>query len=157
MRRGFLVLSAVLATAALAATPALAQNVHFIRSSDSLTNSGALKANFKIAGLGDNETITVTLMADAQVQYACFNHGEKHPQAKNKEFTSGTVSASGDFTSGQNGQITGSLTAEPPGPGNFSCPPGQDLRLTYVNYTNVTLTAGGDTVSLDDQTFGEPV
>lgn len=157
MRRALLVLGAVLATAALAATPALAANPHFIRASDTTTNSGALQANFKLAGLGDNETITVTLSADAVAQYACFNNGGKHPSATNKETVTSPVSASGDFTSGKNGSVTGSLTAGPPSPGDFSCPPGQRMVFTYAAYTNVTLTAGGTSESLDDQTFGEQI
>lgn len=150
---------AVAAIAALAfASIAAAQNPHFLRAASGLTNGGALTANFKIAGLGNNETIQVTLSADATAQYACFNRGGHHPQATNKETVSGPVSATGEFTSGQNGQVTGSLTAQPPGPGEFSCPSGQELVLTFVQYTNVSLTAvtaeGTITATLSDQTFG---
>jgi hypothetical protein len=158
-------LIAMLAIAAIAAmafaSTAVAQNPHFIRAASGLTNSGALTATFKIAGLGDNETIAVTLSAQATAQYACFNRGGNHPEATNKETVSGPVSATGNFTSGQNGQVNGSLTAQPPGPGGFSCPPGQNLVLTFVSYTGVTLTAvtaeGTISTSLADQTFGAPV
>jgi hypothetical protein len=150
---------AVAVVAALAfASIALAQNPHFIRAESGLTNSGALTATFKIAGLGDSETISVTLSADATAQYACFNRGGHHPEATNKETVSGPVSATGLFTSGKNGQVNGSLTAQPPGPGDFSCPPGQELVLTFVQYTNVSLTAvtaeGTISTSLADQSFG---
>jgi hypothetical protein len=154
-----IVASAVAVIAALAFTSiAAAQNPHFIRASSGLTNSGALTATFKIAGLGDNETISVTLSAQATAQYACFNRGGNHPEATNKETVSGPVSATGLFTSGQNGQVNGSLTAGPPSPGDFSCPPGQNLVLTFVQYTGVTLTAvtaeGTITATLANQTFG---
>lgn len=76
------------------ASIAAAQNPHFIRVSSGLRGS-ALTANFKIAGLGDNQTIQVTLSADATAQYACFNRGGHHPEATNKETVSGPVSATG--------------------------------------------------------------
>jgi hypothetical protein len=154
MRRLLFVLGAVMAIAALTAPAALATNPHFITASDDVTNSGDLTANFKIAGLGDNVTITVTLSADATAQYACINGGKKHPQASNKETVTSPISASGSFTSDKNGSVTGSLTAHPPSAGDFSCPPGQQLVFTYVQYTNVTLTGGGATETLADQTFG---
>lgn len=57
--------------------------------------------------------------------------------------------------------MNGSLTAQPPGPGDFSCPSGQNLVPTFVQYTNVSLSAvtaeGTITASLANQTFGAPV
>jgi len=57
--------------------------------------------------------------------------------------------------------VNGSLTAQPPGPGDFSCPSGQNLVPTFVQYTNVSLSAvtaeGTITASLANQTFGAPV
>jgi hypothetical protein len=141
MKRILMVATATVAILMLGVTAALAQNAHFVRASADVSNSGDLVASFKIAGLGDSETILVTLTADGTAQYACFNGGGKHPQATNKETVSGPVEASGEFTSGKNGQVTGSLTASPPSEGDFSCPPGQRLVLTYVQYTNVSLTA----------------
>ena len=58
---------------------------------------------------------------------------------RNKETVSGPVTGTGTFPV-RNGQTTGSLTAGPPGPGNFSCPSGQSLVLAFVSYTNVLLT-----------------
>ena len=57
---------------------------------------------------------------------------------------SGPVSASGDFTSGKNGSITGSLTLSPP-PSTLDCPGGQREVLASVSYTNVQVSGGGDT------------
>jgi hypothetical protein len=51
----------------------------------------------------------------------------------------GPVSATGTFNSGKNGQVTASLTAQPP-PSDISCPPGQSLQLAQVSYTNIVLT-----------------
>jgi hypothetical protein len=54
------------------------------------------------------------------------------------------VSATGTFSSGKNGQVTASLTVNPPA-SDITCPPGQTLRLAQVTHSNVTLT---DTTSI---------
>ena len=133
---------------ALAAVPALAANPHFINASASGPDAnGDLLVNFKFAGLGANETITVTATADATAVYACQNNAGNFPNAANKQQVSGPVSASGDFTSGQNGQITDSLTLEPPS-STLMCPAGQTRVLASVSYTNVTISGGGDTETI---------
>jgi hypothetical protein len=134
---------------ALAAVPALAANPHFISDSASGPNAaGNLRVNFKIAGLGANETITVTASADATAVYACRNNGGNFPSDPKKRTVSGPVSASGDFTSGQNGQITGFLTLMPPPNTTLTCPGGQRVVLARVSYTNVQVSGGGDTASI---------
>jgi hypothetical protein len=133
---------------ALAAVPALAQNPHFLRASASGPNAaGNLAVNFKIAGLGDNETITVTATADATAVYGCQNRGGNFPSDPKKTTVSGPVSASGEFTSGQNGQVSGSLTLRPPAT-TLTCPSGQRVVLVSVSYTNVQVSGGGDTASI---------
>jgi hypothetical protein len=59
--------------------------------------------------------------------------------AQNKTTVNGPVSASGTFNSGKNGNVTASLTVQPP-PSNISCPKGQKLELASASYTGVTLT-----------------
>jgi hypothetical protein len=132
---------------ALAAVPALAQNEHFIRASGSLNNAGALTVSFKEAGLGTNQLIDYTLTADATATYVCVNRGGANPSAQNKTTVAGPVSASGTFSSGQNGQVTASLTAQPP-PSDITCPPGQSLELAQASYTNIVLTDTTNNVSI---------
>ena len=142
-----LLAAALIAMLAFAAV-AVATNAHFIRASASGPNSsGNLVVSFKIAGLGDNETITVTTTADATAVYACRNNGGNFPSDPKKTAVSGPVSASGQFTSGQNGQITGSLTLTPPST-TLNCPNGQHQVLVSVSYTNVAVSGGGDTESI---------
>jgi hypothetical protein len=122
MRRMLLALTA-LAVLALAA-PAYAGSPHFVgtpiltRSGDALTVSG------KVAGLGDETQITVTVTADVQ----CVNPGNNEPQAENK----GAVVAEGTAPV-QNGKslfsVTGTGTTEP------ACSPPMVLR-----YDNVVVT-----------------
>ena len=129
---------------ALAAVPALAANAHFIKASAAGPNtSGELTVNFKIAGLGANETITVLTEGDASGNYACINKGGKNPQASNKQAFAGPVSASGDFTSDKNGSVTGSLTLTPPAT-TLVCPGGQKLVLADVTYSGLSVSGGGD-------------
>ena len=143
MRRFSLILFVVAILAALTAPVAFAQNPHFINASASGPNAaGNLTVSFKIAGLGANETITITTTADATAVYACQNNGGNFPSDPKKTQVSGPVSASGDFTSGKNGQITGSLTLSPP-PATLNCPGGQHEVLVSVSYTNVEIFAEG--------------
>jgi hypothetical protein len=125
------------------ATNVWADSPHFLRCSASGVNSdGTLNVCFKIAGLGANQTLTVTASATADAVYACLNRGQQCPNAANKVHVQSNVSASGDFTSGKNGQITACLTVDPP-PTTLTCPPGQELVLVSVSYTNVSVSAPG--------------
>ncbi len=126
-------LSLFIATAALAASP------HFIPKNLSAKGPdarGRLQVNFKIAGLGDNVTTTVTASADASAEYACRNRGGNFPSDPKKQQVTGPVAQKGDFTSGKNGQITGSLVLNPP-PSTLNCPPGQQAVILNVLYQNV--------------------
>jgi hypothetical protein len=125
------------------ATTVWAASPHFINCSASGVNSdGSLNVCFKIAGLGDNQTLTVTASAHADAVYGCLNRGQQCPNAANKVEVQADVSASGTFTSGKNGQITACLTVEPP-PTELTCPNGQRLVLVSVSYTNVSVSAPG--------------
>jgi len=125
------------------ATTVRADSPHFIRCSASgVNNDGSLDVSFKIAGLGANQTLTITASATADAVYGCLNHGQQCPNAANKQEIHQDVSASGTFTSGRNGQITGSLTIDPP-PATLDCPNGQRLVLVSVSYTPVSVSAPG--------------
>jgi hypothetical protein len=149
MRR--LIMAALVAAVALmlAASPAFAAAAHFVRADATGPNDdGTLTVNFKIAGLGDTVTTTVTANADATALYACQNNGGNFPADPKKQEVSGPVSASGDFTSGKNGQITDSLTLSPPA-STLDCPSGQHDVLARVSYTNVSVSepaAGTETI-----------
>ena len=130
-----------------------ADSPHFIRASGTLNSSGSLTVSFKEAGLGANQNIDYALTADATATYVCVNKGGANPSAQNKTTVAGPVIATGSFSSGKNGQISESLTVQPP-PSDISCPPGQSLQLAQVSYTNekLTDTTNGVTAPLG-QTF----
>lgn len=139
MRRMISGLFAIALFVALTVASVSAANPHFIRASASGPNdAGNLVVNFKIAGLGDTVTTTVTASADATALYACQNNGGNFPSDPKKQQVSGPVSASGEFTSGKNGQIVGSLTLSPPA-STLDCPPGQHEVLASVSYSNVAV------------------
>jgi hypothetical protein len=141
-------IAAMLVAAVVFPAAAAADSPHFIRASASGPDTaGNLSVNFKIAGLGANETITVTASADATATYACQNKGGNFPSDPKKTAVSGPVSAAGQFTSGKNGSITGSLTLNPPTT-TLNCPGGQRQVLVSVSYTNVQVSGGGDTESI---------
>jgi hypothetical protein len=136
-------------------TAAYAVSPHFIRASGNLNDNGSLTVSFKEAGLGTNQNIDYTLIADSTATYVCVNRGGANPSAQNKTTVAGPVSATGTFNSGQNGQVTASLTVNPP-PSDISCPPGQSLELASVSYTDVLLTDTTNNVSIivDDASSG---
>ena len=93
---------------------------------------------FKEAGLGTNQLITYVAAADGTAVYVCVYKGGGNPSASNKTTVSGPVSATGQFSSGKNGQVTAALTLSPPSSG-FSFPPGQKAAVASVTYTGVTI------------------
>jgi hypothetical protein len=139
MKRLFVFLFALLVALFMFTTTAQAVSPHFVRADAQLSGTN-LVVNFKEAGLGTNQLITYVAAADSTVTYVCVNRGGANPSAQNKTTISGPVSATGTFSSGKNGQVTASLTVNPPGPGSFSCPSGQSLEIAQVSYSNVTIT-----------------
>jgi hypothetical protein len=155
MRRILTVIAAGCAMLALAVPVALADSPHFIRASGSLEADGALTVNFKEAGLGTNQLINYALTADGTAIYVCVNRGGGNPSASNKTAVAGPVTATGTFSSGKNGQVTASLTAQPPFQ-DIGCPPGQSQQLASVSYTNIVLTDTTNNVriAVDDISSG---
>lgn len=143
MKRLIIMIVAMLALTGFTATTVRAQSPHFLKCGASGVNSdGSLNVSFKIAGLGSNQSLTVTASADADAIYGCETHGGQCPNAANKVEVTGAVSAQGTFTSGKNGSITGSLTVEPPD-STLTCPNGQKLVLVSISYSNVKVSAPG--------------
>jgi hypothetical protein len=88
-------------TVALIGSPAFAGNAHFVGDASIVRVGDALEVSGKVAGLGNEAQIEVTVTALAE----CINPGAKKPRAANKE----SVSASGQFPV-QNGKANYSLT-----------------------------------------------
>ena len=143
MKRLSILTLTMIALSGFMATTVRADNPHFLKCGASGVNSdGTLNATFTLAGLGKNQSITVTASADATATYGCLNNGGNCPNAANKVEVTGTVTAQGTFMSGKNGSVRGSLTVDPP-PSSLTCPGNQTLVLVSVSYTNVSLSAPG--------------
>jgi hypothetical protein len=138
MRR--IALVALLLIAAIPAAIAYADSPNFKSATASgPAANGSLTVNFRETGLGNTpEPVNYTASANADALYACQNNGGNFPSDPKKQTVSGPVSASGEFTSGKNGSITGSLTLMPP-PSTLDCPGGQREVLASVSYTNVAV------------------
>jgi hypothetical protein len=139
LKKRFVALAALVGAVAALSTAALATSPHFVRADAQLSGAN-LVVSFKEAGLGTNQLITYEANADATATYVCVNRGGGNPSASNKTAVSGPVSATGTFNSGKNGQVTASLTLNPPSAGGFTCPPGQSREIAQVTYTNVSIT-----------------
>ena len=141
--RVFTMLAVALGTIILSIGPTQAANgnAHFVKTSASASGS-SLTVTFKEAGLSSGSVETVTATADWTAQFACFNGGGNHPKASNKETFSGSSSGSGEFTADRNGNINGSVTVLAPTISNndFTCPAGQTEALTYIQWSNISIT-----------------
>jgi hypothetical protein len=137
MTRTVLVLLVMLLTAA-----AFAQNPHFVGATTAVINDdGSLTVSWKEAGLGNNQNIDYLLTTDAVATYACQNHGGNFPKDPKKFDQASALEGRGTFSSGQNGQITESLTVGPPPPPSPSnCKGNQVEVLLAVSYANIVLT-----------------
>ena len=112
---------------ALGAQVAFAGSPHFVGTPTITRVGDALTVSGKVAGLGDETQITVTVTADV----ACINPGNNEPKAENKHDTIGE----GRFPV-QNGKalfsVTGTGTTDP------DCSPPMTLQ-----YSNVSVTVSG--------------
>ncbi len=133
MKRFLLMTVLTLAVAALAVPAAWAGSPHFV-GTPTITRSGdALTVAGKVAGLGDETQINVSVTADV----ACVNPGSNKPKAENK----GATIAEGTLPV-QNGKaifsVTGTGTTSP------DCSPPMTLE-----YSNVVVTVSGDSFDPD--------
>ena len=136
MKRLPLLLVAMLAFGAFAATSALAASPHFVRTPTATVSGNTLTVNFKAAGLGNDTTVPITLSGDVTVNSPCYTKSGNKPQAANKQETI-HVDQTRDFPV-RNGQTSGSFTVTPLS--TLSCPGGQHVVIESVDYSNLALT-----------------
>ena len=91
---------------------------------------------WKESGIWREGMVHNVITAEASATYVCLE-GEQ-ARVADRENIYDSLSAEGDFASTKLGVASGSLTLKPPGPGMFSCPPGQRLRLVCAKYTRLT-------------------
>ena len=141
LSKGVMIGLSVLALGSLFAVAAFANNPRFQTASSGFNGSGpGLTVSWTEVGLGSLQSIDYEVSASATVEYVCVNHGNHNPPARNKTTIVGPVEAVVSFTADRQGRISGSTTLQPPGPGSFSCPSGQDLILASVRYVDDPIT-----------------
>jgi hypothetical protein len=102
------------------------------------------------AGVGQKQ-VNYTLEIQSQTAtYACYNGGGNHPQASNKEASSGPSSANLGSFSPTNGRVTVNNLVVPGTPlpnEGLTCPNGQTLLVAQVTYLLGNLTDTTNDVS----------
>src|SRR6266536_4402537 len=122
---------------------------HFFTATSSVLGTGALQVCFDEAGVGNggpDGNVDYTLTADVSALFGCINGGSNHPKASNKESFQSVTTAGGSFQP-ENGRVKACITTEVPTESSFTCPPGQEVELLTVSYTNVVLTDTTNSVS----------
>jgi hypothetical protein len=120
-------------------TPASAVSAADASLAATSTTTDVLLVSFQEIRVGQNTGITYEVKANASATYACINGGSKNPKASNKLTVTAPVSQTGTFFSDVNGNVKGSIEVTPPGPGDFTCPNGQQLVLAKLLFTGITL------------------
>src|SRR5437667_11929823 len=102
MKKSSILILSMVALAGFMATTLWATSPHFLRCAASGVNpDGSLDVSFTIAGLGDNQRLTVTASAHADAIDGCVNDGQQCPNAANKQEVQQDVSGVGTFMSGK--------------------------------------------------------
>jgi hypothetical protein len=136
MRRTLIVLAAVVATAALAAPAALADNPHYIKGPTATVSDNSLTVSWKAAGLGNTVTsVDFALTGTANVTSQCFTKSGNPVQGVPKSETV-DVDVTGTFPV-RNGSVTGSLTVTPLS--TLTCTGNQHVEILSVSF-DLTLT-----------------
>lgn len=135
MRRRSLVLlpaSVALGLVGFLAPTAGAVSAHFVGTPTATASGSSLTVKGKEAGLGDQQTVNISVTADAQ----CVNPGNNEPQAGNKQATGGSTTVPV-----QNGKanftVTVTATFKP------KCSPPMSLV-----WSNVVVTDTGNNISV---------
>ena len=142
MKKTKLNLVVFLLISVLGFTSASAQNIHFIGSPSISDNGNTLSFCAKLAGLGNNQMVTVVLSTVATITTQCSNPAGNIAPGQTK---TATLSKSGTFMSDKNGSVTFCLTTDVPNPGK--CPNGQWTgTVTDVSFANSYVAVNGKKV-----------
>jgi hypothetical protein len=159
MRRVLLVLAAVLATAGLSATAALAASPHFKGTTTFTDNGNTLSATGSITGLGNGD-VRILLLASGTPTAGCVNPGtgEHRPGGQQPAaVVSGTQDITGDAV--KNGNLSFNVTTSPPTAPTSAkaagCPNDKwTVVIDDVSFTSQTICVYQDAVN--DGAFNSP-
>jgi hypothetical protein len=141
MRRMLFIVSAVLATAAIAAPAAFADSPHYVKGPTAAVNTtdNSLTVSWKAAGLGNTVTSAdFTLTGTVTTTAQCFTKSGNPVNGVPKTATT-NVNATGTFPV-RNGSVTGSLTVKPLS--SLTCTGNQHVVILSASF-NLTLNGDG--------------
>jgi hypothetical protein len=122
---------------------AVAQNIHYVDGPTTTDNGTTLTVCGKIAGLGNNQGINVTITTTATITTECTNPaGHVAPGQTRTE----TISATKKFWSDKNGNISFCVDTIEQDPG--TCPNGKWTgRVTDISFVNTVVTVDGKVIN----------
>lgn len=122
---------------------AIAQNIHYVEGPVTTDNGTTLTVCGKIAGLGNNQGVTITVTTTATISTECTNPaGHVAPGQSRTE----TLTYSKTFWSDKNGNVSFCLSTLEQAPG--LCPNGKWTgRVTDVSFVNTTVTVNGKKIN----------
>ena len=130
MKRFALVVTAAVAALMLTATAALAASPHIVGNPSATVSGNTLTVKASVAGLGNVETVDLTLTGTVDVFSRCYNRGGNKPQADNKQETM-TVNSTGTFPV-RNGRTNATFTVSPVS--TLNCPGNQVVVIESFSY-----------------------
>lgn len=118
-----------------------AQNPHLVGSVTWTTNGTTITASGTVAGLGNNDGLTISLAGDCSVNTTCINPGGHVPPGLTRE---GSFDDSEALTSDQNGHINFSISLNAVSlVDTKNCPNGKFTKQVTTDWTSATLTIPG--------------
>jgi hypothetical protein len=119
---------------AAAVSTAIADNPHFVGNTVCSATSESLTVSGKLAGLGDNQGITIVVEASATTR--CLNRGGHFPPGQTR-----TVSGSEELETERNGSVSFSVTTDAVA---NSCPRPMIPETTFANVKLTVLDENGN-------------
>jgi len=131
------------ATLTMFAMNAMAQNPHYVEAPSSVDNGTTLTVCGKIAGLGNNKGVTITITTVATITTECTNPGGNIAPGQTR---TETISRTKTFTSDKNGNVSFCVVTLEQDPG--TCPNGKWTgRVTDISFVNTTVLVNGKVIN----------
>jgi hypothetical protein len=125
----------------------LLARVHFVGTPVAVINEdNSVTVSGKIAGLGDNQSVTIAVEVPVTFTVVCQNPAGNIAPG---QMHTGTLSGSGTFTSDKNGNVVFSVTTDAPTAEDDDCPnPKWTPVIQDVQFGDATITADGITTTV---------
>ena len=135
--------SFAIAAITLFSTSAFAQNIHFVDGPVKTDNGTTLTVCGKVAGLGNNQGVNITVTTTATISTECTNPAGKIAPGQSR---TETLTYTKKFYSDKNGSVSFCLSSLEQKPG--ICPNGQWTgRVTDVSFVSTTVKVNGQVIN----------